>query len=107
MSRGILPPAWPLYEIGSVFSIRTCSQWGHLLMRYDSTRIVLLAHLMLVARTLLACGPSVMKRPPAAISAHQLTIPYRKSRRGLAVSDSGTKLPIVGIQTQAHEHLLI
>ena len=37
-------------------------------MRYDSTRIVLLTRLMLVARTLLACGPSVMKRPPAAIS---------------------------------------
>ena len=37
-------------------------------MRYDSTHIVLLTHLMLVARTLLACGPSVVKHPPAAIS---------------------------------------
>ena len=35
-------------------------------MRYDSTRIVLLAHLMLIPRTLLDCGPSDVKCPPAA-----------------------------------------
>lgn len=36
-------------------------------MHYDSTYIVLLARLMSVPRTLLACGPSIVPRPPAAI----------------------------------------